>query len=94
MKQKTHSMEGQKTVRIDKRTVICVSISIPDEKAKKDYLEKRERLSMKTESPRWKNQKKKEEEYKSVSEGIQELDISLDINDRSIEEDTEDSEDL
>jgi len=62
MKNKTHSMDGQKTVRIDERTLICVDKSIPDHIAVENYLAKRETLSMRTQSPRWKNKKQEPEE--------------------------------
>ena len=62
MKPKPHSMDGQKTVRIDERTLICVDKSIPDHVAIANYIAKRETLSMRTQSPRWKNKKQEPEE--------------------------------
>lgn len=76
MTYKPHTMTGQKIVRIDNRTVICVSVNISDDIARENYLKKHETFSMITESPRWKNSKKKLEE--KIVESDESTDISID----------------
>lgn len=93
MSYKPHSMTGQKTVRIDDRTVICVSVNVPDSEARESYIKKRETKSMVTESPRWKNHKKKvEEKIIDIPEEVSDLDLSEAELEALEEDDSEDSE--
>lgn len=93
MNYKPHSMVGQKTVRIDDRTVICVSVDIPDDKARTDYIKKRETLSMVTESPRWKNPKKKvEEKIEELSDESPDLNLNDDEIDAIVEDDSDEED--
>ena len=82
-----NSMEGKKTVRIDGRTLICVDSSIPDDVAKQKYLEKRALPGMQTESPRWKQKHKKDNEHTKIDDHPEDIpEIDLQLTEAEIEE--------